>query len=126
MKHIQILILHRIALNKTWKNNAKLAVFIADAPEYGAKYGGEEYSSWIHRKPKRRDLDQMVEEMAEKGISLFCLRICEQTDIMYKIFQDIYNQKKANSTQFLIVDKENISLSEVVVNYAVEIRLNIY
>ena len=24
-----------LALNKTWKNNAKLAVFIADAPEYG-------------------------------------------------------------------------------------------
>lgn len=109
-----------LALNKTWKNNAKLAVFIADAPEYGKKYGGEEYSSW-NKKPERRDLDKMVEEMAEKGISLFCLRILQQTDIMYKIFEDIYNKKKANNTQFLIVDSENISLSEVVINYAVKV-----
>ena len=110
-----------LALNKTWKNNAKLAVFIADAPEYGEKYGGEEYSSWIYEKPQRRDLDKMVEEMAEKGISLFCLRISDQTDIMFKIFEDIYNAKKANSTQFLIVDSENISLSEVVINYAIKV-----
>jgi len=84
-----------LALNKTWKNNAKLAVFIADAPEHGEKYGGEEYYSLFYTKPERRDLDSMVEEMAEKGISLFCLRISKETDIMYKLFQDIYNKKKS-------------------------------
>ena len=110
-----------LALNKTWKNNAKLAVFIADAPEHGEKYGGEEYYSWYYKQPERRDLDQMVEEMAEKGISLFCLRIRKETDIMYKLFQDIYNEKKVNNTQFLIVDNKNISLSEVVIDYAVKV-----
>ena len=110
-----------LALNKTWKNNAKLAVFIADAPEHGEKYGGTEYSSYLYKKPERRELDKMVEEMAEKGISLFCLRIRKETDIMYKIFEDIYNKKKANNTQFLIVDRKNISLSGVVINYAVKV-----
>ena len=107
-----------LALKKTWKNNARLAVFIADAPEHGKKYG---YSDYYGTKPERRDLEEMIIEMAQKGISLFCLRIRRETDIMLKIFQDIYMAEKANNTQFQIVDNKDISLSKVVIDYAIKV-----
>ena len=39
----------------------------------------------------------MIKKMAEENISLFCLRISEQTDIMFQKFKDIYEEKKPNN-----------------------------
>ena len=54
------------ALNKTWKSNAKFIVFVADAPNHGVKYGGDNRSI-----PGRRDLEELIIELANNGISLF-------------------------------------------------------
>ena len=62
---------------------------------------------------QRREIDEMIKEMAEESISLFCLRITEQTDIMFQIFKDIYEEKKPNNTLFQIIDNiENLSFSD--------------
>ncbi len=39
-------------MNKIWKSNAKMAVFIADAPAHGTKYG---YSSKSGNWPERKN-----------------------------------------------------------------------
>ena len=109
-----------LALNKDWKSNAKLAVFIADATAHGEKYGGHKVSSYY---PQRREPDEMVMEMAEKSISLFCLKITNDTDIMFNIFRDIYNEKRQNNTLFQIIDNNNISFSNEIINYATKIYL---
>jgi len=109
-----------IALKKNWKSKAKLAVFIADAPGHGEKYGGHNTSS---SDPERREIDEMIEEMAQESISLFCLRITNKTDIMFRVFKDIYNRKKQNNTLFKIINNENISFSGEIIDYATSIYL---
>ena len=51
----------------------------------------------------KEEIDEMIKEMAEESISLFCLRITEQTDIMFQIFKDIYEEKKPNNTLFKLL-----------------------
>lgn len=108
-----------LALNKTWVSNAKLAVLIADAPGHGIKYGGHEADSSY---PKRRELDEMVIEMFGKGISLYCLKITEKTDIMFRVFENIYNETNPTNANFKIIDNDEISsFTDSVMDYASEI-----
>lgn len=109
-----------LALNKNWKNNAKLVVFIADAPGHGIKYGGHEVEDKF---PKRREIDEMISEFVEKSISLFCLKITKKTDIMFQVFEDIYNQKVPNNPNFLILDNNN---AESFINTIIEYASKVY
>ena len=110
-----------MALNKTWKSNAKFAVFIGDNPGHGANYSNLDFNreTW----PERRSIEEMIKEMAENGISLFCLNITKRTDKMYSIFEDIYNRTNSNNTKFMIVDEsENqLNFSEIVILSAVDV-----
>ena len=111
-----------LALNKTWKNNARMAVFVADAPNHGTKYGGfVDDEDLLGEVPERRLIEEMIAEMAEENIALFCYRISYYTDKMFKLFENIYNETKSNNTKFQIVNSYSSSLSDVVVNYAVEV-----
>ena len=108
------------ALKKSWKSNAKLVVYIADATAHGEKYGGHKVASYY---PKRREIDEMIKEMAEKSISLFCLNITNNTDIMFKIFKDIYKELKKDNELFHIIDNKNISFADEIINYASKIYI---
>ena len=116
-----------LALNKTWKSNAKFAIFIADAPAHGEQYGGDDYKESY---PKRRPLEDMIIEMEENDISLFCLRISKQTDIMYKLFEDIYDSRKSINTKFIIVDNNEDKVlkasSTTFSDYVVLNAINLY
>ena len=107
-----------LALKMSWTTNEKLAVFIADAPGHKEKYGGHNTSS---SDPQRRDIGEMISEMAEDDISLFCWKITTKTDKMYKIFEDIYNEKKPNNALFKVVDDSETSFSDVIVEYATQV-----
>ena len=48
-----------LALNKTWKSNAKLAIYIADAPGHGTKYGGDDIISSL---PELLLIEDMIME----------------------------------------------------------------
>ena len=61
-----------LALNKNWKSNARMAVFVADAPGHGKNYSDlDEFENYITNVPERFLIEDMVAEMAEKNISLF-------------------------------------------------------
>ena len=100
------------ALNKTWKSNAKFVVFVADAPNHGLKYGGDNRSI-----PGRRDLEELIKELANNGISLFCMKIYSYITKMLDLFETIYDNY--DKTQFQIVDMYSANaFSDVVVNSA--------
>ena len=108
-----------LALNKSWISNAKLVVLVADAPGHGVKYGGHKVDSYF---PKRREMDEMILEMFGKGISLFCLNITRKTDIMFEVFQDIYNKANPSNANFQIIDNQKItSFPDTVRNYAIKV-----
>ena len=108
-----------LALNKTWKSNAKLIALVADAPGHGLKYGGHEVDKSF---PKRREIDEMIMEIFGKGISLFCLNITRKTDIMFQVFQDIYSTINPNNANFQIIDNSVItSFTDTVRNYAIKV-----
>ena len=108
-----------LALKKNWKSKAKLAVFIADAPGHGEKYGGHNTSS---SDPERREIDEMITEMAEESISLFCLRITNKTDIKYlKIYiikknKIILYSKLLTMKIFLFLEKLLIMQHQFILN----------
>ncbi len=62
-----------LTLKKSWKSNAGLAILVTDAPAHGVEYGGDKLDSEIM--PERRLIEEMIAEMAEKNISLFCLNL---------------------------------------------------
>jgi hypothetical protein len=105
------------ALNKTWKSNAKFIVFVADAPGHGLKYAPNDYT-YPDGIEGRKDIEESVEELAENNVSMFCLKISYETQVMFNIFENVYNQY--NSTKFEIVDN-NYNFSEEVVKSAIEI-----
>ena len=107
-----------LALEKNWKSKARFAVFVADAPGHGEKYGGNKVYGL---EPERRLIEEMISEMAEGNIYLFCPRISSKTDIMFKLFEDIYNEKKPNNTMFQIIDNKETSFSDEVINFAIKV-----
>lgn len=67
-------------------------------------------------------MDEMILEMFGKGISLFCLKITTKTDIMFQVFQDIYNDANPNNANFKIIDNKEISsFTDTVIDYASEV-----
>ena len=81
-----------LALKKSWNNSARFAILFADDPCHGSEFHDEKisdnYSSGI---PGRRNIKDIIEELARKNISLYCTEIKENTKIMYEKFKDIYN-----------------------------------
>ena len=107
-----------MALEKSWKSRAKLAVFIADAPAHGKKYGG--WNSYSYE-PERRALEDIIGDMIKKDIALICVKIKDSTDKMYKIFGDLYNENYLLKNKFTIIDNNDISFTTFVKDYATQL-----
>ena len=107
-----------MALKKSWKSKAKLAIFIADSPANGTKYDGRSKS--IHE-PERRDLEDIIGDMIKKDIALICVKIKNDTDIMYKNFEDLYNKNNALKNKFKIIENKDISFTTFVKDYAIQL-----
>jgi len=79
------------SLQKDWKNNARFVILVADAPNHGFEYHDNFLEdSYLDGIPGNKNLTESIQELAESNVSLFCLKITELTDIMYKIFEVIY------------------------------------
>ena len=112
------------ALNKTWKNNARFIVFVADAPNHGIKYHNNfVFDSYPDGIPGRRDLEDLIKEIADNGISMFCMKLNYNTDIMLKIFEDVYKNYEKCQFQIVPMDSAN-SFSDVVVEAATNVYEN--
>ena len=107
-----------MALKKSWKSKAKLAIFIADAPTNGTKYGSRSKS--IHE-AERRNLEDIIGDMIKKDIALICVKIKNDTDIMYKNFEDLYNNNNALKNKFKIIENKDISFTTFVKDYAIQL-----
>ena len=112
-----------MALNKDWKNNARFLIFIADYPCHGFKYHNLSRDKYPNPVENRRDIEELINELAEKNISLFCMKITDFTDKMFNIFNDIY--KNYTNCEFKIVYMNSAeSLDDIVVNSAVEVYVS--
>ena len=105
------------ALNKAWKSNAKFIVFIADAPGHGKKYYPKDYK-YPDGISGRKDIEESVEELAKNNVSMFCLRITSDTDIMFNIFNNVY--KKYESPIFKLVYNSGKGFTDEVVNSCID------
>ena len=109
-----------MALYKSWKNNARFLIFIADAPCHGWKYHNITTDIYPDGGENRRNIEVLIKELAEKNISLFCIKLRTTTDIMFNIFSDIY--KDYNDFEFKIVSMTNKqSMSNIIINSAIEV-----
>ena len=85
-----------LALKKNWTCKAKFAVLIPDSPCHGSKYHGPDIMDNYPKGIKnRKDIEESVKKLANNGVSLICIKLNQSTDIMFKIFYDIY--KEVNS-----------------------------
>jgi len=85
-----------LAQKKKWTCRAKFAVLIPDSPCHGSKYHDSEImDNYPYGIKNRKDIEESVKELANNGVSLICIKLNKSTDIMFKIFHDIY--KEVNS-----------------------------
>ena len=59
--------------------------------------------------------------MAQKSISLFCLKITNKTDKMFQIFKNAYNEIIPNYMNFQVIEYKYNALADTIMNYAREI-----
>ena len=115
-----------MALKKNWKNNARIAILATDYPFHGKKYHSPKMGNAIffpNGNPDRRNIEILVKELADKNISLFCMKITEYTDIMFDIFKTIYNNYE-NCTFKVIPLKSKEQLSNIIVDSSAEVYIN--
>ena len=113
-----------MALNKTWKNNARFAVLVADAPCHGYYCIDEYYDDYPNGVPGRKNISDLVEEFADNNIALFCMRISSYTDIMFEMFKNIYEKHKNIEFHIGNMDYSDQKFADVVVEEASKVYVN--
>ena len=127
-----------LALKKDWGSGQKLAILVTDAPCHGTDfhdldqnkkdykdnypkgfYKAEEGEE-VYEDFKRRDINELVKELAKRDISLVCLDILKYTEKMFNIFKDIYEKEK--KSKIFSIEKGN--LNEIIIEKATELCKN--
>jgi hypothetical protein len=82
------------AIKAKWSSNSKCAVLIADAPCHGLKYHDKKLMDMYPQGvPGAENIEMLANKMGDKEISLICIKLKDDTDIMYKTFKEIYEDK---------------------------------
>ena len=97
------------ALQKNWgKDSVKFAVLICDAPCHGLKYHDPNLLDYYATgSPNGKNIEDLVAKLCDKNVSLCCVRLKKDTDIMYNIFENIYKKKKNDKCQFFLASIED-------------------
>ena len=98
-----------MALKKHWNKGTNIIFLITDSPCHGLKYHdlNQKVESYKDSFPKgfyegdieeykRRNIETLVEEFVKNNFNLICLDIHENTQKMFKMFEDKYNSKNKN------------------------------
>ena len=101
------------AKNKEWNGKSRFTILVTDSPCHGRKYYdeiAENYDNYPDGDKEGRNIEDFIKFFAENEISIFCLKISQSTDKMFKIFEEIYNDNKKNDSknQFMADSGENI------------------
>jgi hypothetical protein len=109
------------AIEKNWKSDARYSILVADAPCHGTKYhnGGDAYPDGV---PGRKNIEILINELAGKNVSLYCMEINKDTDIMFKIFGDIYSKYQSCQFQVVAMASEE-KLPDIVVDSAADVYI---
>ena len=83
----------RQALNMSWISNAKYAILVADAPCHGKQYHNILYDKFSNGDPEGVTLEDVTKKFYDKGITFYCIEINNSTNKMFKIMENIYNDK---------------------------------
>ena len=115
-----------MALNKTWKNNARFIIFVGDVPCHGKKYHKNTYN-WIESYPNgipyRKNIEESIKELAEKNISLLCMKLTSDTDEMFAVFNNIYKNYKKCKYDIVPLNSLN-DFTNIVIDSSVDIYVN--
>ena len=97
------------ALKKNWgADSIKFAVLICDAPCHGLQYHDPNLMDYYcSGSPNRENIEKLVEQLCDKNVSLCCVSLNKNTDIMYSIFEKIYLNKKNDKCQFFLASIED-------------------
>ena len=109
------------AIEKNWKSDARYSILVADAPCHGTKYhnGGDAYPDGV---PGSKNIEILINELAAKNVSLYCMKITDDTDIMYKLFGDIYSNYQNCQFQVVTMATEE-KLPDIVVDSAADVYI---
>ena len=102
------------AVKKEWRGNSRFTILVTDSPCHGRKYYDditENYDNYPEGDKLGRNIEDYIKKLAEDEVSVFCLKINNSTDKMFKIFEKVYNdnKKKDSLNQFVYDFGENIS-----------------
>ena len=83
------------AIKLKWSSKSKCAILIADAPCHGLKYHDKKLMDMYPQGvPGEENIEMLANKMGDNEISLICIKLKDDTDIMYKTFKEIYKDKK--------------------------------
>ena len=111
-----------LGCNKSWKGKSRFAILVTDSPCHGRQYYDiieDNYDNYPEGDPNNRNIEDFIKYFAENEISLFCLKINQATDKMFKIFEEVYNKnKKENSNNKFSAESAN-NLIDVIISNAI-------
>ena len=113
-----------MALKKNWKSNAKFVIYVADYPCHGEKYNPDSPKDLFpNGAPNRKEIETLIKDLANKGISLFCIKITDFTRKMFEMFEETYNQYP--NCDFKIIPMNSAEeLTGIVIDSSVEVYVS--
>ena len=112
------------AKNKNWQGKSRFTILVTDSPCHGRKYydeTAENYDNYPDGDKLGRNIEDFIKELAEKEVSVFCLKISPSTDKMFKIFEDVYNNnKKPDSNNQFMADYSGENIYNIVTSNAIK------
>ena len=83
------------ALEMKWTNEIRVAFLVTDAPCHGKQYHKKNLLDYYPEEvPNREKMENLVNKMVSKNISLICIKLNDDTNIMYSKFKEIYKKNK--------------------------------
>jgi Mg-chelatase subunit ChlD len=122
-----------LGINKDWKGKTRFSIIVTDSPCHGKKYhdltgdNEDNYPDGDREdpdNPTKRNIEEYIKQFAQKDISLFCLKINDTTDKMFKIFEGVYNKNKNENSTNKFVLGEGKKLFDIVTKNAINLFQN--
>jgi myosin protein heavy chain len=112
--------------NKEWSGKSRFAILVTDSPCHGKKYHdlAEDEDNFPEGDKEKRNIEDYIKFFAENEISLYCLKINNTTDKMFKIFKDVYDNNKNKNSKCEFVVQEGKDIFNIVTENAVKIFRN--
>ena len=111
---------------KDWTGKSRFALLVTDSPCHGTKYHdlGRDEDNFPDGDREKRNIEDYIINFAKKDISLYCLKIDEKTDKMFKIFKDIYDKNKNKDSRSKFVCQGGKQIFDIVTENAVKVFRN--